>query len=154
MNYSQTKICKGKCHKPFRPLFEGQTICSQCSILPHKKMILDIDELRKNIPSPETNNQNYNNVKKEDCTMPKEKICVDCQKPYIATGNCQKRCSECNLKKKTIKKPDKIVIPMDEGIPAESVYLKNPSFKKPCESDKKINITILVGNIEIIINKI
>jgi hypothetical protein len=111
INFLGIKICEGKCHKPFRPVYEGQTVCTQCAIAPHRKTILKSimsDALGPGIkPAQASGYPSMNDlINQKEADMPEEKICVepDCQKKYVPTGNCQKRCPECQAKKKYKKK--------------------------------------------------
>jgi hypothetical protein len=86
MNVTGMKICEGKCKKPFKPIFEGQTVCTQCAIAPRRKTFDPISEKIQENSTP---------IK--EANMPIEKICVepDCQKPFTGKG---KRCAACQKK--------------------------------------------------------
>ena len=165
MNYSGLKICEGKCRKPFRPVFEGQTVCSQCQISPHKKPVFLLP-----------NEIVVNPIKPQEANMPEEKICVepDCQKKYVPTGNCQKRCPECQAKKKYKKRdkaneaqwPKKVIKQSVKAKPQivnrlkmpEAVYLKTDSSKlfeaalTMCELSG--SVTVQAAGMEITFKKI
>lgn len=65
----------------------------------------------------------------------KEKICVDCKKPFTPTSNVQKRCTACGEKHRNTKNPAK---------PAKS----HPAAKKQaetCGNCRALEILVLTG---------
>ena len=88
MDVTGMKICEGKCKKPFKPIFEGQKVCTQCAIAPRRKTFDPISEKIQENSTP---------IK--EANMPIEKICVepDCQKSFDGPG---RRCGECQKKRK------------------------------------------------------
>lgn len=108
MNVSGMKICEGKCKKPFRPMFAGQVICTQCAIAPHKKRFDPISEKIQEDSNFGVVGIADADIAKGKCglitigiskekKMPEKRICVepDCQKEFIGTGS---RCIDCQKK--------------------------------------------------------
>ncbi len=161
MNVMGIKICEGKCKKPFKQIFEGQTVCTQCAIAPNRKTFDPISEKIQEDSNP---------IKPKEESMPEKKICVepDCQKEYIPTGHCQKRCPECMAKRKAnpMKRSKKTIKQLVKVEPKafntlkmpEALYLKTDLTKlfdaTRTMCDLSGSVTIQAAGMEITFKKI
>jgi hypothetical protein len=73
------------CGKPFETIGD-ETTCTQCMIKPSRRPT-DFPPVPKEMIMSDFSN-----------TIRKKKVCVDCTKEFIPSGNCQKRCPECAAK--------------------------------------------------------
>jgi len=91
IRFPRKAICD-QCGKPFETLADDTT-CTQCMIKPSRRPT-DFPPVPKEIIMSDFSN-----------TIRKKKVCVDCMKEFVPTGNCQMRCPECAAKKNSATHP-------------------------------------------------
>ena len=83
------------CGREFLAAIPGQTTCTTCLTAPSRK---------NGVVSDQTTKSKGEDMP-QDC---KEKICVDCKKPFKPTSNVQKRCVPCGENYKPERKKNSV----------------------------------------------